>query len=696
MAYEIQTKDGIIIRNIPDDVAPDSDALKRRVAQERARVAGAMALEGEGALSRFAIGAGKAIGDIGLGAKQLGAEALNAISPRLVSDQTVSGIQQQVDEARARDEAVLDSGWGLAGNITGNVALAALPGAGIQALGKAAQLPGMIAAGRALLSSPASLQGLLTQAGYGGILSALEPVSSEGNRVGNVALGVVAGGAVPALGMAGKAGKAMIQPLYAGGREQVIGKALRSRITDPDAVAQQLARARSLVPGSVPTAAEVTDSGGLAAMQRAAAAVDPDAYARRGMEQNAARYQALADIAGTDAQRAAAVTAREAATNQLYNAARASDAVVDTSRVVNLIDRMIAADPKRTSLIDKLSGARNLLFDEYAPAARGRDAWQELTNMLRSMPRMSSADYDALGAARRVMDRMKKGGIDAAEALQQLRPIKATSKTATDMLDRVKQYVNTPDFVVTDNVNALRSASKQVGDMMQAQPGAGALPDEVVARLRTLKKALDHQISKAEPAYGQAMRTYAAMSEPINRMDVGRELIKRSTTGAVDANGVPIVYAGKLNTALKSPDQVAAAGTGFRRAKMGRVMSPSEQATIAAVQRDLQRLQHAQSAGRGVGSDTVQKLAMTNIMAQAGLPMSVLNAPGVGRLGNWAYSTTDELMQRELAKILLDPARAAQVIRAAAPSTRGQALGLLGRTVLPPLAIGTGLAVRQP
>jgi hypothetical protein len=40
MAYSIKTKDGIVINNIPDDIAPDSQALKDRVAQERARISG--------------------------------------------------------------------------------------------------------------------------------------------------------------------------------------------------------------------------------------------------------------------------------------------------------------------------------------------------------------------------------------------------------------------------------------------------------------------------------------------------------------------------------------------------------------------------------------------------------------------------------------------------------------------------------
>ena len=37
MPFSIQTKDGITINNIPDDVLPDSDQIRARVAQERER-----------------------------------------------------------------------------------------------------------------------------------------------------------------------------------------------------------------------------------------------------------------------------------------------------------------------------------------------------------------------------------------------------------------------------------------------------------------------------------------------------------------------------------------------------------------------------------------------------------------------------------------------------------------------------------
>lgn len=87
---------------------------------ETRRKAGQMALEGTTGVERFTIGAGQAVGNLLGGAKQRGAELLNAFDRRLVSDSTVSGLQRDEAERRDRDTA-LGKGAAFAGNIAGNV-----------------------------------------------------------------------------------------------------------------------------------------------------------------------------------------------------------------------------------------------------------------------------------------------------------------------------------------------------------------------------------------------------------------------------------------------------------------------------------------------------------------------------------------------------------------------------------------------
>jgi hypothetical protein len=247
---------------------------------------------------RFTAGAGKAFYDIGQGAAQM------------------VGAGESRDELRSRreiDRPLMRTGAGIAGNLAGNVTafapLAVVPGAN-------------------------------TIAGAGALgltAGALQPAESALGRAGNMAIGGVLGSAVQtasrypletldAVGSAVsapfKAAKAAVEPFYQSGRDQILGRAIAGA-TGPNAqqVQQRLSNAQTLVPGSIPTAAEVGQSGGLAALQRSAAATDPESYAFRAAQNNEARLAALQDLAGTGGQREFFRASRDATANDLYKQA---------------------------------------------------------------------------------------------------------------------------------------------------------------------------------------------------------------------------------------------------------------------------------------------------------------------------------------------------------------------------------------
>lgn len=114
----------------------------------------------------------------------------------------------------------------------------------------------------------------------------------------------------------------------------------------------------------------------------------------------------------------------------------------------------------------------------------------------------------------------------------------------------------------------------------------------VQKELMTVKDALGHQLNKAVPAYGQAERTYAQQSVPINTMETGQSLLDSLTNKSLNAAGDPGIaftnYTNQLTKALKG-------------AKYG--IDPQAQATLEAVQKDLQRSTISNSL-RSPGSDT--------------------------------------------------------------------------------------------
>ncbi len=130
--------------------------------------------QGMSGLGKFLGGAGKAFSDLGVGAKQLGVDAGNAVGlghimPQTFGDQAVQGMRDEEAERRQRDAPLMDTGAGMAGNITGNIAAAApamfIPGANTVA--GAALTGGAMGLAQPTLSGGERLQNTTVGAGLG-------------------------------------------------------------------------------------------------------------------------------------------------------------------------------------------------------------------------------------------------------------------------------------------------------------------------------------------------------------------------------------------------------------------------------------------------------------------------------------------------------------------------------------------------
>ena len=148
--------------------------------------------------NNFMAGAGKAVVDMGRGVQQVGAGIGNKLG--LVSDDTVAGIQNNIDNAAERDRPLMESGAGLAGNIAGNLATIAVPGSVAARGAQAAKLGRTANAFRGLVNPNSYKAAVAGGAAYG----ALSPVETGGSRMTNTAIGAGSGlvgqGAVRGLG----------------------------------------------------------------------------------------------------------------------------------------------------------------------------------------------------------------------------------------------------------------------------------------------------------------------------------------------------------------------------------------------------------------------------------------------------------------------------------------------------------------
>ena len=174
--FEITAPDGRVFEVTGPDGSTAEQALAQVQAQYKAPPAAQPSYdptEGMSGTEKFLAGAGKGMTDVARGVGQL----VGMVD------------KQDVDEAKARDAALADTGAGMAGEVIGNLALTAIPGAGAGALATKGAMAVLPTAVRALAPTAG---GALSGAAVSGTTA---PVATGETRLGNAGYGA-AGGAL--------------------------------------------------------------------------------------------------------------------------------------------------------------------------------------------------------------------------------------------------------------------------------------------------------------------------------------------------------------------------------------------------------------------------------------------------------------------------------------------------------------------
>ena len=158
---------------------------------------------------------------------------------------------------------------------------------------------------KALPSFAGMLPNMAKQAVLGGAMGYGLTSGNNEERIKEGLINAGVGGAVPLLGgLASKAyqsGKALIEPLYEGGKEAIIGRALKNFAGgEADKAITNLKASKPLVEGSLPTVGQASGVPSLAAYERASMNSSPEAtnmLANRQAQNLTARTNALENIA---------------------------------------------------------------------------------------------------------------------------------------------------------------------------------------------------------------------------------------------------------------------------------------------------------------------------------------------------------------------------------------------------------------
>jgi hypothetical protein len=445
---------------------------------------------------------------------------------------------------------------------------------------------------------PSYAQNILGNVGLGVTAQAISPEKTGlsgqdfvNEKLGNMATTGALSGALPVAGQAlawtgNKAlqgVKSVVEPLYEGGREKILGRALREATGGESQKAiSNLKAYQPSVSGTKLTAGEVSGVPSLAATQRAVMATTPEAtnLATARQASNAqARTQALENIA-TDTRLGKYATLRERVADDLYE-----DAL------------------NKSMSFDKLP--RNLQLE---------------ASSLSTTPAIKTAMNEAkTNAANR--------GLDIGDPAGSLRGLHET-KMALD-----------------DQINNLQSILEKSG-----KKGAknAELDGLISAKNRLLNFIENKNIS---PEYKQARQTYAKLSKPVEQLESIQKLAEKSVNPKDQQ-----IYAGRFFNQLEA-------------LKKEGVLSPRQIQRLEAIADDLRKVDFGQTAGRGVGSDTVQKLAYTNMLNQTGIPNVLRDLPAgqvigglASRVGDVVYGNANRQLTSKLAESLMNPQETARLM----------------------------------
>jgi hypothetical protein len=187
-------------------------------------------------------------------------------------------------------------------------------------------------------------------------------------------------------------------------------------------------------------------------------------------------------------------------------------------------------------------------------------------------------------------------------------------------------------MALDEEINNLKSILEKSG-----QSGAKS------AKLDSLQNAKTNLLSFMEdvsPTYKTARVNYERLSKPIEQLESIAKLADKAISPETEK-----IYIGQFSKGLKD-------------LKQSGVVSDRQIARLEAIKEDLARGKFAATAGKSVGSDTVQKLAYTNLMNETGLPISATN-----RIGKFVYGDINEQLKNKLAEAMLSPQETLRLMR---------------------------------
>jgi hypothetical protein len=606
MPYSITTEDGITIDNIPDNVDPNSNELKARVAQIRAsggeekpkekkasttfgqdltRQLGLTARAGATGAAGLPILAGDALNTLinlitgGVG-KVTGAEIPRLQMPSQVLQRGLT--QVGLPEAETKGEKVIQD---VTSAISGVAAPAALVQRGLAAGQKAITQPSAV---QKFFVENLPLQMSAAVGGAGASAAGREYADvGAGGQLGLAMLGgmVAPSTATTAIPAAGRAVRETVRPFTQAGREVITGNVLRQLANKPETAVRRMQEFQPEISGYTPTTAQASRDVGLISAETPIRALDVTGkFAAQASEANKARMAIIDRLAKDKDAINVAISNREAATAPMRESAFAAS----------------------TTTPEQFQSAITLVVDDT------------INNILKTPAGKRDTVISAVEDARQMIRRAN----NPAELYEIRKDLRAAEQGLLDRADRGGA-----------SASAFKAARNELNQVI---------------------KSVDDVIDSAAPGYKDYLRVYAQRSKNIEKVEAAQGFRGKVLSTIPDPINV-----GQFM--ISQPNFVRA----VRAAAKETDMSQMQVKILERVGRDLDSGVLNRS-GRVPGSDTFKNLSTANVIGGIiGKQMFGEVPAAINKVVspfNWLYNGTDDQIRELLVDSMLDPKLAARLM----------------------------------
>lgn len=307
----------------------------------------------------------------------------------------------------------------------------------------------------------------------------------------------------------------------------------------------------------------------------------------------------------------------------------------------------------RVAILERLAGTDADMA--AAEAARGQAA--------------SAARQDAMQAGP-VDTSMTMRALDDAIAGQEGRP--EIQRALMSLRGLLVQDVEAAPGLVTslpeDRVPVLDNVRMTMGDMLSGKWSGDT--NRALAGSREImgvRDQLNDEIGAQVPRFTEYLDAYRNMSQPINRMEFGRQLLgQTSAANPADVVGTPLLQAAPFGRAMRDLDSVAARATGFSKAKAEDFLQPSDLSDLRAIADDMDRIALSQR-NVSTGSNTQGNQYLSEQMVNEAAREAAKQLPfGLGALTYFQNKAAAQT-QEKMAYLLANPTELRRVL-AALPS----------------------------